>query len=310
MLFDHDVAESDAHVHMPIGSWYVKKLQKETEKAENALERGYENFGRANEREGEHRIAEELFRKALEEERGSSAISVIVALDFLAGNLEKQGRYEEAEELRREKTTVAEEKYGPSGSTTRDSKDELAMTSQNARQAAYFRRWKHEPLEKILEIERPSLPEAGRSDAEQPECADPTGSKEALWMLLEWRKKTLGPYHAKTLTTLSDLARAFQTEGNPVAAERLFWVALALSDDLWGPEHCNTLAIMSQLAAVMVSAGKRDEAKETYRQQLERQLRAVDFDHPDTFTAKFDLMAMLDRDETLRTSSKGVQILR
>jgi tetratricopeptide (TPR) repeat protein len=308
ILFDHDVAESDTHVHIPTGSWHEKKLQKEMKKAEIAFERGYENFGRTNERQGEYRIAEELFRKALDEERGSGAICVIVALDFLAGNLEKQGRYEEAEKFRYEKVALAEEEYGPRNSTTRDSKAELAVTSQNAKQAAFFRRWKQESLDQILGIERPNDLETGRSKAHQPENADRIGSQEALWLLLEWRKETLGPYAAKTLNTLLDLAQAIRAAGDLATAERLFWIALALSDDRWGQEHCHTLSIMTDLAATMRSAGKMAEAKETYRQQLERQLRVVDTDHPDAFTAYFELREMLDRNETLMTSKRGVQI--
>lgn len=303
--FDHDVAESDDHVHIPIGSWHERKLREELRKARNAFERGYEEFGRANERDGEYRVAEALFRKALEEERGSSSVCVIVALDFLAGNLEKQACYQEAEKVRRELATLAEEAHGPHHSSTRESKHQLAMTSQNARKAAYFRIWEHEALEKLLEMERPGLPSADRSDAEQAGRADPTGSKEALWASFERSKETLGPYHAKTLRGLLDLAIAFRIEGYPVAAERLFWVALPLSDELWGPEHCDTLAVLSQLAATVSSA---DKSKETYRQQLERQLRVVDFDHPDTFTVKFNLMQMLDRGETLEASSEGVRI--
>lgn len=314
-----DEAGPHADVHIPVDSWREKQLLKELLRAERAPDnRGYEEIARENEREGEYEIAEELHRKALANARNESAISIIVGLDFLAKNLEKQGRYEEAEKLRREQAAATEKEYGPDGNLTLESQEKLAMVVQNGRLATYFRRWKREPLERILEVDRPSFPETGQSHAGLSGGADRKAmdlesqgrfneAKEVLWLLLEWRKETLGPYHPKTMMTLSNLATVFRLEGSLTAAERLFWVALALNDDLWGPEHCNTLAIMSELAVIMVSKGTKAEAKEIYRQQLERQLRAVDFDHPDTFTVKFNLMEILDRNESFQVISGRVQ---
>jgi hypothetical protein len=305
-----DEAGPHADVHIPGDSWREKQLLKELLRAERAPDdRGYEEIALEDEREGEYEIAEELHRKALATARNESAISIMVSLDFLAGNLEKQGQYEKAEKLRREQAAAAEKEWGPDSSLTLDIQEKLAMVMQNGRLATYFRRWKEETLKSILEMDRPSFPETGQSHSELLGGADRTAkdlesqgrfneAKEVLWLLLEWRKETLGPYHPKTLMTLSSLATVFRLAGSLTAAERLFWVALALSDDLWGPEHCNTLAIMSELAVTMVLKGTKAEAKKIYKQQLERQLRAVDFDHPDTFTVKFNLMETLDRNET------------
>jgi hypothetical protein len=316
-----DEAGPQADVRIPLDSWREAHLRKEILRAERAPDdRGYEEIAKENECEGEYEISEKLHRKSLDIAREKSAIEIKVSLDCLAGNLEKQRRYDEAEKLRREQVTIAaaaaEEQRGPDG----ELEEKLAMTMQNGRLAMYFRRWKGEALETLLEVERPSFQETGQSHAYFAEIADQTPqdlksqgkfkeAKEMLWLLLEWRKTNLGPYHPKTSMTLSNLGTVFRLEGSLIVAERLFWIALALIDDIWGSEHCNTLAIMSELALTLYSRGMKAEAREIYRQQLERQLKTVDFHHPDTFTVKFNLMEVLDRNETFRVMYGRVQIV-
>jgi tetratricopeptide (TPR) repeat protein len=151
------------------------------------------------------------------------------------------------------------------------------MVVQKRKLATYYQRWKVEPLEKILELDRPNISETGRSDAVVSGSVDQKAknlenqkrfkeAKEVLWLLLERRKETLGPYHLDTLMTICNLARVLRLERNLAAAERLLWLALAVSDDRRGPENSNTLAIMSNLAACMILQGKNAESKEIYRQ--------------------------------------------
>jgi tetratricopeptide (TPR) repeat protein len=318
-----EVTGSDAHVHIEPDSYYEKQLPKALQRAENAPDdRGYEEIGREYDREGEYKIGEVLHRKSLadkENARNKSVPNILVGLYFLAENLENQGRYEEAEELWRRNVTMGEEEDGPHRSSTLKSRERLAMVVQKRKLATYYQRWKLEPLEKIIELGRPNIPESGQSDAMISGSGDQKAkkleneerfneAKMVLWLLLERRKETLGPYHLHTLTTMCDLARVLRREGNSAASERLFWLALAVSDDRRGPEHPYTLAIMSNLAASMITQGKEVEAKEIYRDQLERQLRSVDFDHPDTFTVKFNLMQSLDKNEELQIAGSRVQL--
>jgi tetratricopeptide (TPR) repeat protein len=306
---------SDVHVHIEADSYYENQLPKALQRAKNASdERGCEEIAREYDREGEYKIAEVLHRKALadkENARDKDVTDILVSLYFLAENLENQGRYEEAEELCRREVTTAEKEYGPNHSSTLQSRENLAMVVQKRKLATYYQRWKLEPLEKILELDRPNIPKTGQSDAMISGGANQKAkdlenqerfneAKEVLWLLLERRKETLGPYHLHTLITMCNLARVLRLEGNLAAAKRLLWLALAVSDDRRGPEHPNTLAIMSNLAAGMLLQGKGAEGKEIYRQQLERQLRSVDFDHPDTYTVKCNLVGMLDENEELR----------
>jgi hypothetical protein len=100
-----------------------------------------------------------------------------------------------------------------------------------------------------------------------------------------------------------------QCEGSKAAAERLYWLALAVGERALGPEHLDTLAIMSNLAITTLMLGRHAEAKEIYRQQLERGVKAFGWDHPKTYSAKFNLNSLLDENEEIRVSD-NVDIMR
>ena len=307
----------DADVLIKSDSFYEDEVQKALLRVERAPDdQASEEIGREYDREGEYKIAEVLHRKALADKDSTSSIDVLIGLSFLAENLENQGLYEEAEELRGREVKTAEEHYGADTSTTLDSRRNLATIVQKRKLDTYHRRWKLESLEAILEMDRPNSPEIDRNDMEvskslerQAQDLEDQGTlskaRGVLWALLNRRKETLGPYHSDTLTTMSNLGRVLRREKNLVAAEKLFWLALAMSEDRWGPEHVKTLSIMSNLAVCMGTS----ESKEIYRQQLERHLRSVDFDHPDMYTVKFNLFQMRDENEEIQIT-RGKVLLR
>ncbi|RYP43490.1 hypothetical protein DL768_009907 [Monosporascus sp. mg162] len=309
---------SDADVLIKPDSFYEDEVRMALLRVKRAPDdRASEEIGREYDREGEYKIAEVLHRKALADKDSTFIADVLVGLSFLAENLENQGLYEEAEELRSREVKTAEEHYGADSITTLDSRRNLAAVMQKRKLDTYYRRWKLERLETILEMNRPNIPEIDQSDAETSKSLERQAqdledqeklseAKEVLWALLERRKETLGPYHPDTLTTMSNLGRVLRREKNLAAAEKLFWLALAISDDRWGPEHVKTLSIMSNLAVCMGPA----ESKEIYRQQLERHLRSVDFDHPDMYTVKFNLFQMRDENEEIQISGGKVLLQR
>ena len=309
------ITGSDADVLIKPDSFYEDEVRKALLRVEKAPDnRASEEIGREYDREGEYKIAEVLHRKALADKNSTFIADVLVGLSFLAENLENQGLYEEAEELRSREVKTAEEH---DGSTTLDSRSNLAKVVQKRKLDTFYRRWKLEPLETILEMDRPNIPEIDQNDAGTSKSPERQAkdfedqeklskAKGVLWALLEQRKETLGPYHHDTLTTMTSLGRVLRREKNIAAAEKLFWLALAISDDRWGPEHVKTLSVMSNLAACMGTV----ESKEIYRQQLERHLRSVDFDHPDMYTVKFNLFQLRDENEDIQISGGKVLLRR
>ena len=118
----------------------------------------------------------------------------------------------------------------------------------------------------------------------------------------------LGPYHLDAQQSMYHLARVLRLYKDAEAAERSYWVALAVSDNKLGLEHPDTLVLMSNLAATRLAQDRHAEAKELYRRQLEHKLKSVDWDDPDLFATKFNLVQMLDKNEELRVSDKGPKL--
>jgi tetratricopeptide (TPR) repeat protein len=296
---------SDTEVLIERDSYYDDEVQKALLRVQRAPDdRAAEEIGREYDREGEYKIAEVFHRKALASKDSTFIEDVIVGLSYLAENLEEQGLYEEAEELRNREVGI---------SNTLESRMNLATVQQKRKLDTYYRRWKLEPLEAILEMDRPDMPKLGPTEAGTLKSSERLAqdledqgrfseAKGALWGLLERKKQTLGPYHRDTLTTMSNLGRVLRRLENDAASEKLFWLAFAISNDIWGPEHVQTLSMMSNLAASMGAPG----SKEIYRQQLERHLQSVDFDHPDMYTVKFNFFQLQDDNEEIQISGDKV----
>ncbi|KAH8723087.1 hypothetical protein GQ44DRAFT_710962 [Phaeosphaeriaceae sp. PMI808] len=310
------VTGSAANIHIMRDSFYENEVRKALLRVQRAPDnRASEEIGREYDREGEYKIAEVFHRKALADKDDTFIEDVLVGLSFLAVNLENQGLYEEAEELRSREVKIVESHHGADSSITWDSLTNLRMVRQKRKLDTYYRRWKLEPLEAILEMPRPNIPKLNPSDtgiSKSPESLaqdleDQQKFNEAkgmLWALLERKKQTPGPYHHSTLTTMRNLGRVLRRSNNKAASEKLFWLAFAISDDIWGPEHVETLSIMSNLAASMGASG----SKEIYRQQLERHLQSVDFDHPDVYTVKFNFFQSQDQNEEIQISGTKVRL--
>jgi tetratricopeptide (TPR) repeat protein len=306
-------ANSNANIRIEADSYYKDEVQKSLDRVERAPDnRASEEIGREYDREGEYKIGEVLHRMALAAKDSTFIADVQVGLDFLAENLENQELYEEAEKLRRRAVSLAEKN---DGTISQISREKLATVVQKQKRDSYYRRWKLESLDSILELEGLKISKASENHAvtsghleRQAKAFDNqkhlSKLKGVLWILLETRKETPGPYHSDTLATMCNLARVLRYENNLAAAAKLFWLAFAISDDKYGPEHVKTLAIMSEFALCV----EPHERKEVYRQQLERHLRVVDFDHPDTYTVKHKLNEALDQNETIQIEGSNVRI--
>jgi len=339
-----DNSASGAHVY--IKGHYETELSYALRRAEVIEDgRGVEELAREYDREGEYKIAEMLHRQSLagkEKTLGKDDIDTVVSVIFLAESLEKQGQYKEAEELYRRVVTTTEQMYGPDGGSTLENRRSLAAVVQKRKLSDLYDRWKLEPLENILGINRPNSPASRRKDApilgrrSKQEGAGKTRqqtldqsvpnsvdlvilrsmeqnvlgleeeklqeAKETHWHVLERRKEILGPDHLDTRRSMYCLARVLRCEGSKAVAERLYWLALAVSEKVLGPEHPDTLALMSNLALTILMQRRHAEAKEIYRQQLEREVKAFGWDHPNTYTAKFNLHNLLDENEGVRVA--------
>jgi tetratricopeptide (TPR) repeat protein len=78
---------------------------------------------------------------------------------------------------------------------------------------------------------------------------------------LEFRRRTQGPEHKETLTSINNLAVTVHHQGDLVKARDLLQVSLEARLRLYGPEHPDTLFSMANLAEVLSSLGDQAGAR-------------------------------------------------
>jgi tetratricopeptide (TPR) repeat protein len=158
----------------------------------------------------------------------------------------RQGRYEEAERLRRRALEGWEAKLGLKHPDTLATVDGLALV--------YNRQGRYEEAERLY-----------------------------LRALEGWEER-LGPKHPDTLTTVQNLAIVYRRQGRYEEAERVYRRALEGWEEKLGPKHPNTLRTVQNLAIVYRSQGRYEEAERLYRRALEGREEKLGPRHPSTLT--------------------------
>jgi tetratricopeptide (TPR) repeat protein len=248
-----DNSASGAHVCMK-GRYeaelsYALRRAKATED-----DREVEELAREYDREGEYKIAEVLHRRLLAGKKtlGKDGIDTVVSVIFLAESLENQGRYKEAEELYRRAVTTTEQMYGPDDSITLENRRSLAGVVEKRKRSDLYDRWKLEPLENILGINRPNSPASRRKHAP----------------ILEHRRKLEGSSKTRRQTLdqsvpdLADLvilrgmeqkARGLKEQKKFKEAKETHWHVLEQRKQMLGPDHPDIQRSMYYLATVLWS---------------------------------------------------------
>jgi tetratricopeptide (TPR) repeat protein len=103
--------------------------------------------------------------------------------------------------------------------------------------------------------------------------------------VLRTRQRVLGPDHADTLQSLSDLAVVQYEDGRFADSEATARVVLERRTRILGPDHPKTLESMNDLGSALREQGKLDEALAVYDRLLEARRRVLGPDHPDTGVA-------------------------
>lgn len=295
-----------------------KALQRAGESFDDA---GVGEIGREYDRAGDYRIAEVLHRRAMVTQGD------IVASNDLAANLENQGQYDEAAALRRQEMT----RPAASEVIVNLNHQKLVALQQKSGYLNTYRKWKFQSLEASLQraippqtattahtVGHPAVRNGlrrswlQRLDQSVWQSEDPVVKKsmeerglelddqgrfseaqQIHWTLLGRRKESLGPCHADTRRSLTNLARSFRLAGNAPNAHLLYAVALAVCDFTLGPWHPESRALVGDVGMVVLLQGKLGLARSYYRQQLERTLAVAEWDDPEAFAPKFYLQALI-----------------
>jgi len=80
--------------------------------------------------------------------------------------------------------------------------------------------------------------------------------------VLEARRRTLGPEHPDTLTSLNNLALTLRAQGDLSRARALHEEELEICRRILGPEHPDTLISMCNLAITLLDLGETAAARD------------------------------------------------
>jgi tetratricopeptide (TPR) repeat protein len=108
---------------------------------------------------------------------------------------------------------------------------------------------------------------------------------------LKLKKVTLGRQHPDTLTSMNNLAQAYQATGKLDLALPLHKETLMLRKATLGPEHPHTLASMNNLAGAYRDAGKLDLVLPLLEETLKLRKIKLGPEHPDTLNTMHNLAA-------------------
>ncbi|KAK2855638.1 hypothetical protein FQN49_004996 [Arthroderma sp. PD_2] len=230
------------------------QLSKARRRAFNAFDNwGVSEIAREYDREGDHDIAEALHRQALsavEKERGEDHIYVTSFLECLAENLEKQGRFEESEQVYNRKINLEQR-----GSDVKRSSDEsvknLKMVMQKRKLHDLYRRWGTESLESILDFKCPESSTSSRENRSSlPVSSRTIPAPERTWLLA--LDRSIWPSEDPVVTkSMEEKALGLEGEGQFSDARGLLWDVLQRRKETLGPYHPSTRRAMSHLARVL-----------------------------------------------------------
>jgi non-specific serine/threonine protein kinase/serine/threonine-protein kinase len=185
---------------------------------------------------------------------GPVDIEVAVALNRLAGAVEDEGDYSEAERLNREALEMLEQL----GVT------DAVVAAQVKGSLARVLRW------------------LGRSNEAE------TMFRETL----EIQRRLEGDHRAEIAVNLNNLGVLLGQRGDWTAAEPLIREAVEVIRSVRGPEHPEVAAALSTLGTVLEESGDLDGAEAAYRESLAMRERLLGAEHPDTARSLYALAGL------------------
>jgi len=109
-------------------------------------------------------------------------------------------------------------------------------------------------------------------------------AQQQLERAVELRRRTLGPEHPDTLTSMNALGVLYNYQSKYAAAEALLSQVLAFRQRVLGPEHKDTLATMSDLGLAIAYRGDDARAAPIFAKVLEADERVLGEKNPATLS--------------------------
>jgi tetratricopeptide (TPR) repeat protein len=111
-----------------------------------------------------------------------------------------------------------------------------------------------------------------------------SNAEKQLERAVELRRRTLGPDHPDTLTSMDDLGVLYNLESKYAAAEALLSQVLTARERVLGKEHKDTLATMSDLGLAIAYEGDVARAAPIFATVLEADRRILGDENPATLS--------------------------
>ena len=239
----------------------------------------------------------ELLSARLQAERMSGQ-STVFTLNTLAGELNAQGKYDEAEPLYREALERQRGTLGNQHQNTLKAKGDLAAAEQLRREALEAQR---ETLGNRHPRTLASMNNLGLLLTTKGDLA----AAELLFReLLEVERETLGNKHPNTHTCILNLGFLLYTKGDLAAAEPLLREALVALRETLGNRHPSTLDAIDVLSVLLDVKGKYEEAAPLCRELLQARRETLGSWHPVTLDLILQFRVRLLNTGILRIAQK------
>jgi serine/threonine protein kinase len=215
----------------------------------------------------------------------------------LAWNLQRDGRYAEAEKLGRETLNSERKVLGPENRDTLKTEGDLAWTLYEEGKYAQAQELFRHTLEiqrRVLGLEDKetilSMSVLGWNLAEEGRYAE---AEKMEHEAVDTGQRALGPLDPVTLTAMNNLAGVLQWQGKYADADKMYREMIELNRRGRGSEHPDTLIAMNNLANVLGYEGRYKEAADMQQETLEIQRRTLGPEHRDTLITAIGLASSL-----------------
>ncbi len=270
----------------------------------------YTRMGRYAESAEHHRRALALRDKHLGPEHPQTAD----AMNRLALDLERLGKYAEAETLLGKAIAAFEKTQSPN--LVHGLNNLALLLSQRGRYGdaePYYRR-AVELSESMTGFEAGAAMAVANYASALGDQGRHAQAERLLRRAVDFRERSLGPDHFGTAETLRNLAAALHAQGRHGEAEPLLHRALQIFQGTRGPNHIDTAKAKHSIAVTLNSQGKFQEAEPYAREALAVFEHVLGPEHPETADKmRAYARALLERGDTKRALPlylRAVEILR
>ncbi|HTW31420.1 MAG TPA: serine/threonine-protein kinase [Candidatus Sulfotelmatobacter sp.] len=253
-------------------------------------------MGRVYDSLGLYSRATDLFSRAVEIRRrvlGPNHPDTLDSMRNLAGTLDDEAKFAEAEKMLRETLDTELRVLGPKDPKTLFSMDDLAGVLFEQGHYAEAEKLRRQALDGERRVLGPDSHDVLLTTSSLGRILTAEGRYSEAEKLqregLDIARRTLGEDQPNTLGYLTDLGWTLKNEGNYAEAEKLLREALDAQRRVLGPEHKATLNTMMALGGVFQNEGRYAEAEKLYRETLDIQRRVLGPDSPNTLGSMLNL---------------------